>query len=634
MTTLPPAPLPPSQAAAQAPPALPVIARVSAPPPALIRLPANTLIEGQVIQAAAKGQPAVVRTDLGPLTLRTPFPLPQGAQVTLDFLSLTQGGGALLRIAALNGQPLGQPPAPLSPLDGTAGRPGSATTTGPSPGGVHGGTAPGSAPPDTRGVITATVIRAAASPGGTATIFEAGTLVRAHLMSVHPPGTATPTATTPINGPSGPGAAVPGTMSGTQPPGAEPRIAGGTPGPATSTAGPAVNPAVGASQGGGTGLGTVHQATAQVRASLSSVVGRISAALLPTGAGTGTGALPPTGAGAPSITPASATGSGPTPQSPPGPPSGAPQSSLTGTIEAGGTASRTLVTTPAGTLALHLRLDAPPGSRVTLGMLSATRPTPSPPTTGSATSTVAQPSSITQGGTQGWPALTQATETLARTDPAAAQALQQVIPRPGPQLTLALGSLTAALRAGGDSRHWPGTQPLTALESSGTRGERLAEALRSDLRALAGRTRESPGGEWRAITLPFADGAEIAPITLVTRVRGGPIHDRDADDASPSDRKTESGDRFIVDLTLSALGRLQIDGLMRPRARQLHLILRTAEPLPPTMREDLIVIAETGLTALGLEGGLTFQADGRFLDPVPETASSAPPAAPPRGVIA
>ncbi|MBB4265399.1 hypothetical protein [Roseospira visakhapatnamensis] len=646
MTTVPPAPPPPPQPPSPAAPAQPVIVRVSAPPPALAQQPPNSVLEGQVVQAGGRGQAATILTAIGPLTVRAPLPLPQGTQVTLDLLSLTRGG-ALLRITALNGQPLGSG----GSADIAAMRPGmgAAGATPPGPTGPQRPDPPaaGSTRPDTRGLITATVVRGGAPLTGAGAALEAGALLRLRLVGVQPPagspggpaqgggaiaggapgsgaaGAGSPGV--PGGGPASPGGAAGGWGGGSLAgvpgaPGAPsgPGTPGGTPAPAT--------PSTGTPPGPGRGPAPADGAAAQARASLGALVGRIGAALTVTPASPRpSGAAPAAGSGLPQPSPTA------TPVPAPATPStatGAPERVLTGTIQAGAAGNRTLVSTSAGTLALTLRLDAPAGSQVTLGVVSTTpqsaTPAPAP-----------MPLSIPEGGARGWPALTQAVDTLARADPAAANALRQAIPQPGPRLALALGSLTAALRAGGDVRQWPGAQPLTALESSGARGERLAETLRGEMRALAGRSRESPGGEWRALTLPLSDGAEIAPITLITRIRDGRVRDDDDGETTLAPRRGDDpGDRFVVDLTLSNLGRLQLDGLSRGRARQLHLILRTAAPLPASMREDLLVIAETGMKALGLEGGLTFQADGRFVDPVPEAATTPIPTAPIEGVIA
>jgi len=618
MTTVPPAL--PTPTPATAPPA-PVIVRATAAPSTLAQLPANSTVDAQVLQAAARGQTTVLQTAVGLLTLRTPLVMPQGAQVTLDVLSLTQGG-ALLRIATLNGQPLGgPPPAPPQVAAGPATTPAGPPTGTPSTSGA--GPAAAAHPPG-HGILTATVVRAVGAAGGG---FAPGTMLQATLISLQPPGGPVPPATGGIPGPATPG---PGLGAGTAPtppstaPGATGPTGGGTPGgPMPGSFGPEP-PGTGPRSGLSAGLATANDLATQARTGLNTILGRLGATFNTPGAGAS-----PAGPGHPTAT----QSPGPTTAASTASPSGTTQSPgsqtvLMGTVQEGGTPNRMLLTTPVGTLALHLRMGVPPGSQITLGILSTTPP-PGPGGAGAVQAGAGL--SVPQGGTQGWPALTEAVELLSQRDTAAARALQQAIPQPGPQLAATLSSLTAVLRAGGDIRQWPGGPALDALDSSGAKGERLAQALRGDIRTLAGRSSESTGSEWRPMTLPIWDGADITPISIITRVRGGRLRDTDDQDES-TEGGGDPGDRFVVDLTLSQMGRLQIDGLMRTKARQLHLILRTTQTLPDSMRQDLSVIVETGLAALGLEGGLTFQTDGRFVEAAPAPLVPATPS--PNDVIA
>ena len=61
--------------------------------------------------------------------------------------------------------------------------------------------------------------------------------------------------------------------------------------------------------------------------------------------------------------------------------------------------------------------------------------------------------------------------------------------------------------------------------------------------------------------------------------------------------------RFLIDLTLSRIGELQLDGLIRPR--RFDLILRTHMPLPPKCAE--IGKLTNSVETLGMTGRL-FQA--------------------------
>ncbi|WP_299439986.1 hypothetical protein [uncultured Rhodospira sp.] len=604
MSTVPPPvpPQPPARPAAPAPATLTVVD----PPRALAEAQANAVLQARVIQAAQGGRLAVVQTDLGQMNVRTSLPLPAGTDLSLNLLSLARGT-ALMRITALNGQPLQSAPpsagAPATAAPGPAasGTPGALLTTGPAAGT---GAVAGTPDASTRGLLTATVLRGAGTAGSTdpaasaSTQWPAGTRLTVRVMAIQPPGS--------------PGV-VAGTAGGAGP---APAAADVTAPNAAAARGSAAPPASGAPTPTGqvARLPIAPPGTAVTPgAARSFVSGPTTPGASTPSAGSSSGVAHATG-GQAAKAPAA---QGDTSQAP---------NRLTGLLTGQPSGAQSLIRTPSGTLALPVRLDAPPGSQISLSIVSSAPP---------ASTGVGAAPAVPQGGGQGWPALSQAVDTLARTDPAAARALESAIPRPGPQLAAAMVTVAGALRAGGDARQWPGDATMRALDRAGPAGRQAAETLRQDLTDLAGRVRESPGGEWRALTLPLSDQAEISAISVILRViggRGDPPEDAEGRPGQDGD----GGQRFLVDVTLSRLGRMQLDGLVETPARRLRLILRTAAPLPADLRADLSAIATNSLEALGLEGGLTFRADGAFVDPMPATSpkSPPPPTTPPGGVFA
>ncbi|MQX37901.1 hypothetical protein [Roseospira navarrensis] len=597
MSTVPP-PLPPTVGGTPMPAPAPAMVIVTRPPPAVAALPPDAVVQATVTQGARPGQPVLLDTPLGPLEVRAGQALPRGASLTL-VLNTTGPEQAQFRLTSLNGRAIGPGAAALSTASGQT----AAAAAGSSASAALG-------TPRLPGAMTATVLTqsganagggaTAAPPGPPGAMLPVGTRLTVQLVSVQAPGG---------TGGAAPGAG-PASGAGQAAPAAT--VPAGT---GTGTGGRAAPPGAGSSAPAPSAVGDLSgrpdgSAGSRPLSALSSLVARVTGQA-PPGAG---GPAPMAGPLAGS-TGATAASGGTAPQT------------LTGTLMTAPSGGRTLLGTQAGTLALPVRLDAPPGSQVTLSVLSTLPPAPTGPAAAGA--------ALPQGGTTGWPALTESLDTLNRADPAAARALEAAIPRPGPQLAFAMVSVAGALRAGGDIRQWPGEGVTRALDRVGGRGEQLAQTLRRDLADLAGRARETPGGEWRAITLPFADQAEISAISLILRVPGGGRGDRDGAGQDGDDERAgggEPGQRFLVDVTLSELGRIQIDGLMQAKARRLQIILRTGRPLPEEMCRDLQVIADTSLAAFGLDGALSIRADEPFLDPLP--AGDGPPPTPPGGLVA
>jgi len=309
----------------------------------------------------------VVRTPVGDVALRTAVPLPEGGRVGFE-IAQTANNQVSLRIADLNGQPIQQAllqlaanrnaaaaqPGPLTQPPGTL----PSTTASLSPGQVWtpagalplsqagtlnafvlaGSPLPGSGPANTTGQAQPGAAPAG-QPGGLSTtlsntLFTGSDLtIRVSSFTVAQTGTAAPQGVAP-------GILTPGTV--TQP---------GPPAAPSQTAPP---------QGAPTGTG--QTSGAYISTSSLQPTPQGANALLPASGGTQSG-----------IRIVSAQGWPPAPLTTPTQVQASPiQLALTGLVTAQSTAAQTLIQTDAGTLQLGSRVNLPPGSTVTLEVLTQT----------------------------------------------------------------------------------------------------------------------------------------------------------------------------------------------------------------------------------------------------------------------
>jgi hypothetical protein len=94
------------------------------------------------------------------------------------------------------------------------------------------------------------------------------------------------------------------------------------------------------------------------------------------------------------------------------------------------------------------------------------------------------------------------------------------------------------------------------------------------------------------------DGDQVRQLRLF--LRHGQ-QDGDGDGDGEDEEKT----RFIVEVELSRLGDLQLDGLVREK--RLDLILRSRVPLPEFMRRDIMQIFHDANEITGYRGSIGFQ---------------------------
>lgn len=276
---------------------------------------------------------------------------------------------------------------------------------------------------------------------------------------------------------------------------------------------------------------------------------------------------------------------------------------LTGTVTAHPPGGHAVVQTPIGTLAVPTHADLPVGTGLSLELVGK----PLPP---AAALAPARPEGLTA---QGWPALSESLDVLATSNqPQALEQLLRVVPQADTRLAASMVAFTGALRGGEVKALLPETT-LRGIEKAGRK--ELAARLKGDLEALSEDAgRPVGGGDWRAYTMPFLSSGFIEPIRLFVRKAG---------DENGGRRGGGQGNdhRFVVDLNLTQLGRLQLDGLVRREDKLFDLIIRTDAPMTTEMRLDILGIFADASELVGTKGTVSFQAGGRWLELPP-----APPA--------
>ncbi|SMF67606.1 hypothetical protein SAMN06265365_12459 [Tistlia consotensis] len=200
-----------------------------------------------------------------------------------------------------------------------------------------------------------------------------------------------------------------------------------------------------------------------------------------------------------------------------------------------------------------------------------------------------------------WPSLTAFAQAFAapETLPLAALLPPGFPPRVGPRLALSLLRFVQAAEGPG-LLAWIG-QPATAALAAAQHGptpERLHEAD-EELRWLA----RDPPGDWRLVLLPLLGQGPPEALRFFLKKRGRP-----GEDGTPPPA------HFLCDLSLSRLGALQLEGLLRPA--RFDLVLRSRRPLGPALQGELTGLFLAASEAGGLSGSFRFQ-EGEAWHPLP-----------------
>ncbi len=269
---------------------------------------------------------------------------------------------------------------------------------------------------------------------------------------------------------------------------------------------------------------------------------------------------------------------------------------LTGTVIGNGAQNRPIIAVGSAILSLQAG-PLQPGTQVQLiAQLNAPAATPNPLTNPAQ----AQPQ---LQGFPTYPSLPAMVAAAQQIGGQTEQALMAMLPRVGPQLAASL-MVFASGAAKGDLRTLVGEQARSSLERTGRGRAALAGATR-EFEAAREEAGGSPAADWRAITLPVMTGSTvIEPIRLY-------LHQVSDEEAERNRKNEGGGQRFVLDIDLTQLGAIQIDGLAKQD--RLDLVVRTPKPLSEDIRTGLRNAFLGGATARGVVGGLNFQVGPRLV---------------------
>jgi len=202
-----------------------------------------------------------------------------------------------------------------------------------------------------------------------------------------------------------------------------------------------------------------------------------------------------------------------------------------------------------------------------------------------------------------WDALDDALQSL-KADPQTAphaQALQAALPKAAGGVAFTAPALMyAAAIQGGDINQWLSEKTIDGIKTA-KRGDLLAR-IGSDFAAASSDRADDAAttnkGEWRSLTLPMLYGAHIQTIQMHTRAF-------ERDDPNAIDGK-KTGTRFVMDLSLTRMGPMQIDGFSVDK--RLDVTLRSEQALSAPMREMMRARYSSAMEGIGFAGQLNFSA--------------------------
>lgn len=196
---------------------------------------------------------------------------------------------------------------------------------------------------------------------------------------------------------------------------------------------------------------------------------------------------------------------------------------------------------------------------------------------------------------QAWHSLNEVQETLIQhAAMQVTQAFQASIPNPSipAQLTSSVLFFLMAVRSG-DVQGWLGDKAVEALKRAGK--DALINRLSTEFSAM-NRT-DSSSGDWRVMSLPLGWNEQIHKVT---------VSYRKDDERGEDDVQKGTQTRFVMDLSLSAMGKVQLDALFSSSSKRLDLIVRTEGEFSEGARQHMRGVYKSALDETQITGELSF----------------------------
>lgn len=165
-----------------------------------------------------------------------------------------------------------------------------------------------------------------------------------------------------------------------------------------------------------------------------------------------------------------------------------------------------------------------------------------------------------------------------------------------------------------DFRSWLGKDNARWLDESGQEG--LMKKAVGEFMSMARQFSEAQPHHWQPLFFPVAVEGQIQQLRLFVK------RDRKEKQGNEASDKTEET-RFVLEVDLSQLGELQMDGFIRAKDKtlQFDLMIRSHTPLSQEVQQDILRIYNDTGAITGYKGSLGFQAMKDFpVNPMEEVA--------------
>lgn len=202
---------------------------------------------------------------------------------------------------------------------------------------------------------------------------------------------------------------------------------------------------------------------------------------------------------------------------------------------------------------------------------------------------------------------------LQHTNTEIAREVAQRLPTLNHTLTSGLLFFMSAIK-GGNVEDLIGKRALRLMELS---APDLLAKLRKDIGQLQTNMIDSPLPHWSSVPLPLMFGQELVQARI--------YFSKDPESEESQQGKNQRGQRFVLDVGMSQLGPMQLDGFVRSqeKIKSFDLIVRSAQALTDDVSQGISTIFYNSMEVTGMHGQVIFQSGSQhFVQPTQEAKAS------------
>ncbi len=265
-----------------------------------------------------------------------------------------------------------------------------------------------------------------------------------------------------------------------------------------------------------------------------------------------------------------------------------------------------MIVSGAGVIALNEKISVPHLSTLTLKIVSLTPPEIPVPDFSPA-----------QENASPWNVLNEAISALEQIDAPAVDALKAVLVQTGNKMPALMLNYLNAVNAGTDVRAWLGDANVRALESLGKRGQAVLKQLEKEFSSGAKKMTDGKS-VWKGYDIPFMTGTAVEPVSLYLQQSSEALEERAKNKPAPV-----TAVRFVLDLNLTKLGRVQLEGLSQRAKRSFNLNIRHTYPFDASFEDRVRALFTKTLDALNYTGVVALKRTDEFIEIKEERAAPA-----------